>query len=260
MKVRYLLTLIIALILLPASGFAEEGELEQKDVHIPIPNFDATFDGGPNEQIIIFSGELVGFEHFPFSCPPDHICLDGKFGARFQISEIYRGDYPKSTIDFHSYSHYGIPRFTQFDDVVVYVWYSEGQLVHDKYQFDVLSPVSDGTLAYCGDPYAKYDDCRIDEFGRTKLKSFDFWPAIEVRFDDLLPAKNYQPYEYEKFQDRIRDNFRDRIRYLTPPEWEYRNGMATCKMGVTPEELAEIRYRYEYSPEAQAWLEANDYY
>jgi len=68
---------------------------------------------------------------------------------------------------------------------------------------------------------------------------------------DFLPDKED---EQDLFQDDARDNFIRGMRSVAPPAFKIIDGIATCRMGVSPQELAEIRMSYEYSEDAEEWF------
>ncbi len=244
------LILALSLLMMP-SAFAQIPQFPKRG-SIPFKDFDPALEGSKDGQMIIFSGKLIGIENVQEVCPPNHICLDARYQVRFQVSEVFKGEYTGKTIDFIAYDHYGTPRFTQFEHVMIYAQQFDGKLYHRKYQFDPLFTLKDGRLAFCGDPYVDYEEDQLEEYGRDPLNALQFQPAVKARMEQVLRfVKDYRSNEMEQFQEQIRERFLDDIKVYAPPAWIYKRGTFTCKMGVSASKLSDIRYLYEYSTEAE---------
>lgn len=218
-----------------------------------LPDFDNRYPQGAAGQTIIFIGERIGLEEIPSEqwCPSDSICLDQRLNARYRIVKLLAGDYNKPTIDFAVYDHGAIDPFWNHDPIVLYVAQFGDRLFHHKYQYDVLSPLAGGGFAFCGDPYTKYEMAQIDEFERKPLTPYSFFPPIRKELADFLPNKEDEP---DLSQDTARDNFIRGMRSVAPPAFKIADGIATCRMGVSPQKLADIRMYYEYSEDAEEWF------
>ena len=75
-----------------------------------------------SSDIIAIIGEKISLTKLDYDdfCPEDRICMDSRFNARYKVIEILRGQFDKSFIDFAVYDHYGKPRFSKYDRVVLY--------------------------------------------------------------------------------------------------------------------------------------------
>ncbi|GAB2781872.1 hypothetical protein GCM10027275_27030 [Rhabdobacter roseus] len=61
--------------------------------------------------------------------------MDGAFKAKYKIIKNIHGNYPKDTIEFEAYDHYGVPAFSKYKHVLLYVSEQGGKLYHEKYQY-----------------------------------------------------------------------------------------------------------------------------
>ena len=209
-------------------------------------NFDNSTKSGDVSQTIAFVGERVGLVAVENPCPEDYICLDVRFNARYRILDLLEGEYEGDTIDFVVYDHYGEPKFSKHDRVIIYVYQSEDGYVHHKYSYDLLRSVKGGEFAFCGDPYWMYKDSEIEEKGREDLTPFEFDPPIKLKLSDyLLDEKDIGT----KDQDLVRENYLDTMRRYAPPAFKIKGNSATCKMGMSPKEVANVRMEYKFIPE-----------
>lgn len=210
-----------------------------------IVDFDNTIKGGKPGQIIAFRGKKIALEEIPYDehCTEDYICLDSRFNARYEIIELLAGEYEGDVIDFGVYDHYGTPKFSTFDNVIVYINQFEGKLYHRKYAFERLYRTKNGKYATCGDPYARYEDDLIEQKGRQDLIPFDFRPAVKFKLSDYLLTKDDHA---QMKQEHIREEFLETMRTFAPPAFEINGNVATCKMGMSPQDIVAIRMLYEY--------------
>ena len=104
-----------------------------------------------------FVGEKINLEDFiPLRCKlPLSVCLDSAFIAKYKILEKVYGDHSGTEIKFIVFDHYGVPRFSEYDQVLLFVSTYKGKNYHEKYQFYPVHKTTDGDWAYCGDPYGE---------------------------------------------------------------------------------------------------------
>lgn len=226
-------------------------------------NFDNKYSEGENGQVIAFIGEKIGAYRVPQeewcgvgvgedSTDEDgfaFICLDGRLNVRYKVIQVLEGKHDKPTIDFAVYEHAPrVPFWKRKDRMIIYVGQYGEQLIHQKYQYDILSPLKSGEFAFCGDPYAWYEPTEIEERGRQKLVPYNFYPPVKQNLTDFLPQEGDEQDEY---QDDVRENFVDGMRTIAPPAYEIKNMVATCRMGMPADKVASIRMKYEYIPERE---------
>lgn len=213
-----------------------------------ISDFDNTFNEGPDGQTIAFVGEKIDVVQADYICPENHICMDAKFNARYRVIQLLAGDYTGEKIDFVVFDHYGLPRFSRYDRVVLYLQQFDGELYHHKYQFDALHPVKDGGYATCGDPYEDYEADELSRYGRHDPTVFEFEPAVTFKIADHL---GYWEEDYDEVRpERIREDFIETMAQFAPPAFTIKNGVAKCRMGMTPSEVAAIRMKFDYSSQS----------
>lgn len=215
-------------------------------------DFNNDYKVGENRQVIAFVGEKIGVYSVPYEewCGVGYICLDQRLNARYRVIQVLEGAYDYPTIDFAVYDH-GIirtPFWRRQDRMIIYVGQYNGQLVHEKYQYDVLSPLKNGGFAFCGDPYAWYEPSEIETHGREKLVPFNFYPPIREKISDFLPGNGD---EQDEFQDDVREDFIAGMRVIAPPAYNIANMVATCRMGMSAASVSSIRMEYEFDPERQ---------
>ena len=81
---------------------------------------------------------FVGRKLTVVELPQDSNSMDAQFKAKYVILQRVYGTFQKDTIEFEVYDHYGIPGFSHYDNVLLFVSESKGKYYHEKYQyFDV---------------------------------------------------------------------------------------------------------------------------
>ncbi len=117
----------------------------------------------------------VEYENIPYYC--NTFIMDSKFKATYNILQQQVGAFPRDTITFDVYDHYGIPAFSRYENVLIFVAEYCGQLYHQKYQYFDVYKTADGNWASPGDPY-KYDN-----YHRKNLKAQPIRFAESVWFN-----------------------------------------------------------------------------
>ncbi len=218
-----------------------------------ITKFDNNFSIGGDDKLIAFVGRKVALKEFdpsrddPKPMNEDEIIIhmDSAFEARYEILELVHGKYGEKLIDFEVYDHNGFPKFAKRDIAMLYVGELDGRLVHKKYQWDRVHRTKEGRYAYCGDPYYFLDEGERADVTPRPLQAIDFDPPVVIRIsDELIPRREHDEYTDEE----IEANRRQVSEIYAPPAFGIRNGIATCKMGVYPEELFRIKNETEFRP------------
>lgn len=66
------------------------------------------------------------------------ISMDRRFRAKYKILQKVYGTFKSDTIEFIAFDHYGVPAFSRYKHVMLFVSKVNGRLYHEKYQyFDV---------------------------------------------------------------------------------------------------------------------------
>ena len=79
--------------------------------------------------------------------------MDKGFKAKYAILEKVYGNFPYDTIEFVAYDHYGIPPFSKFKNVLLYVGADSGTYYHENYLYNDVYKTKSGRWAgsYAGD-------------------------------------------------------------------------------------------------------------
>lgn len=122
-------------------------------------------------KLYVFVGEKISVSKTAYSG------FDECYIAKYKVLKNIYGDYSGDTIEFKVYDHYGVPAFSQYKNVMLFVSRHKGQLYHEKYQyFDVYKTIN-GRWASYGDPY------KNDAYHRKKLT------PVLITFADDIDAK-----------------------------------------------------------------------
>ncbi len=83
--------------------------------------------------------------------------MDNGFKVKYAILKKVYGDFPGDTIEFVAYDHYGIPPFSKFKNVLLYVSAHSGIYYHQKYMYNDVYKTKDARWAgtYAGDDYER---------------------------------------------------------------------------------------------------------
>ena len=82
-------------------------------------------------NLFVFIGEKIDFKELP----QEEISMDGKFYGKYKVLQHVYGEYKLDTIEFTAYDHYGIPDFSNYKNVMLFVREHKGKYYHEKYQF-----------------------------------------------------------------------------------------------------------------------------
>jgi hypothetical protein len=179
-----------------------------------------------NDNLIVFVGRKIDVVRFQPVLAPNEILLDGAFKARYEVLRVVKGSLPESVIEFEAYDHYGTPKFSMFDEVLLFIIRSGDTYYHVKYEYVPVYPTTGGDWASCG---------------RTKglrPKPVTFTPEVSFDLAELSDKD-------------IRKKYPNRV-------FEVREHRAYCRRGNSPEELAAplLRGRLKEINWSQIWLRA----
>ncbi len=111
----------------------------------------------------------------------------------------------------------GVPAFSKFNYVLLFVSNYNGKFYHEKYQYFDVYKTKEGKWASCGDPY------KFDEYHRKGLK------AVRLEFNEPVS------FDLSTLTD-------ERIRKLYPkPYFIINNKKALCVMGAYVEDLFQVK-------------------
>ncbi|WP_353777434.1 hypothetical protein [Winogradskyella sp. 3972H.M.0a.05] len=128
---------------------------------------------GQDKEIYVFVGEKIEVKEFQ----PKEMLMDRAFKAKYRILEQVYGRLNLDVIAFEAYDHYGIPPFSNYKHVLLYVVKIDGKFYHSKYQYSALYKTKGGEWA---GTYALYDYNHIyNEHTTIEPVKIDFEPAVE---------------------------------------------------------------------------------
>lgn len=93
---------------------------------------DLTSKSERENTLFVFVGEKLSTNELA----QDSNSWDGKYHGKYKVLERIYGDYKKDIIDFTAYDHYGIPEFSLYKNVLLFVSEKNGEYYHEKYLTD----------------------------------------------------------------------------------------------------------------------------
>ncbi|MBX3257836.1 MAG: hypothetical protein KF862_27145 [Chitinophagaceae bacterium] len=98
---------------------------------------------GEDNQLFVFVGHKILVENLPYK----EGSMDEGFKAKYKILQKVFGNFSQDTIEFVVYDHYGIPAFSKFEDVLLFVSADSGTYFHQKYMYNDVYKTKDGRWA-----------------------------------------------------------------------------------------------------------------
>lgn len=138
-------------------------------------------------RLFAFVGEKISVDYLP----AQQNSFDNVFKAKYLILQKVYGNFPLDTIEFIAYDHYGLPPFSKFKNVLLYVSADSGTYYHQKYLYNDVYKTKDGHWA---GTYAS-DDYEHGYNKHTKIKPVRIEFAAKVSFP--LKTVNEQGQEPE---------------------------------------------------------------
>ncbi|MBS1734093.1 MAG: hypothetical protein JST02_12425 [Bacteroidetes bacterium] len=104
-----------------------------------------------SNRLFVFVGQKIWVDALP-SRTTD---FDNGFKAKYLVLEKVFGNFPSDTIEFIAYDHYGIPAFSKYQNVLLYLSANSGTYYQQKYIYNDVYKTKDGRWAgsYAGDDY-----------------------------------------------------------------------------------------------------------
>lgn len=137
---------------------------------------------GDNNKLFVFVGQKISVDNLP------HIenSMDGGFKAKYIVLQKVFGNFLHDTIEFVAYDHDGIPPFSKFDNVLLFVSADSGTYYHQKYMYNNVYLTKNGKWA---GTYAE-DDYRHEYNKKTKVKPVKIDFTSEVSFPATYTDEN----------------------------------------------------------------------
>ena len=171
-----------------------------------------------SHELYAFIGNKISVESSGYIYYCNIISMDSKYRAKYRVLENIYGDYPKDTINFISYDHSSIKKYSDFENVLIYVADYCGELTHVKYQYSPLYKTKDGKWA---SPYNPYDYKNIDSKFKIKPRKIEFEKPFEFNFNI--------------------ENINQIQKRFPEPYCKISNGKVTVLYGNYPDELFELK-------------------
>lgn len=151
------------------------------------------------DSLYVFVGEKIGTSGM--SPDTNGIIWNAAIKATYKIIENVFGKYPKDTIEFESYDHFGEFPFLGYKYVLLFVSNYNGRLIHEKYQYFDVYRTKNGRWASS----YKIDDYNHPYNKTTTIKSevIDFVNEVSYKVKNKWEAENYYPAPYYKVVDKL---------------------------------------------------------
>lgn len=168
-----------------------------------------------SDSLLVFVGEKIRVDYVPNEPPKKSytkavqgndtvtleslsISMDNKYEAKYKIKKLIYGSYLENIIEFTTFDHYGIPPFSKFKTVLLFVSKHDGKLYHEKYQyFDLyMTKVKKWASPYSSDSYEHpYRDSVT-----VKPERITFNPTVSFPLDGLTREAIEQKYPRPYYQ------------------------------------------------------------
>lgn len=129
------------------------------------------------------------------------ISMDSRYIAKYKVVKLLNGSFNNDIIEFEVFDHYGEPRFSKFNTVLLFVSKHNGKLYHEKYQYFDLYKTKDGMWA---SPYSSSDYNHPSKENITvKPEKISFQNEISFVVDKLTndELKIWYPSPYFEVKD-----------------------------------------------------------
>jgi len=166
-------------------------------------------------KLFVFVGEKISVERVQ----TEGYSFDNLFTVKYKILKEVYGHIQKDTLEFRVGDHYGVPPFTKYKNVLLYVSQNkDGKWYHQKYQYSDVYETVDGRWATPGkDP----------EYRHSYNENPPFQPE-KINFK-------------EDFCFDVKDIESEYIKSDIEPYYEIEKGKACARMGNYVEELFELK-------------------
>jgi hypothetical protein len=153
--------------------------------------------------------------------------MDNGFLAEYKIIEKVYGDFSDDKILFKAYDHYGIPAFSEYNHVLMFVSFFEGEFYHEKYQYFDLYETKEGNWA---SPFSKSDYDHPNNVNTIiHPEEIEFLNEVNYVIEDL--GNKEIPKE---FIESVKENF-------PSPYYEFEGKKAIAKYGNYVEDLFNLK-------------------
>lgn len=148
----------------------------------------------------IFIGQKieVKYEEQPYYC--NVIMMDSQFKATYKVLDNVYGKFPQDIISFFAFDHYGTPKFSKYENVMLFVGEYCDKFYHTKYQYFDVYKTKNGKWATPGDPYKynRYVKEKIVKARKIKFNDdvvYDISNLTQKQVDKEYPKEYYKIIE-----------------------------------------------------------------
>ena len=154
-----------------------------------------------SSDLYVFVGEKIDIKEFKPEVKDGLIPMDQGFKAKYKVIENVYGNLKLDTVDFVAYDHYGIPPFSNFKTVLLYVIKVNGKFYHSKYLYSAVYKTKDNKWAGLYFPIDSNSAIQINNI--AFLKKIDFEPVVIMDLSEykIEYIKKYFPEPYFKIAD-----------------------------------------------------------
>jgi hypothetical protein len=156
---------------------------------------------GENNKLFVFVGQKISVKQMSNSSG----AFDNGFIAKYLIIKKVFGQFSQDTIEFAAYDHYGIPPFSEFKNVLLFVSADSGFYYQQKYMYNDVYLTKGGRWA---GTYAE-EDYGHEYNKKTKVKPviIDFakevsYPTKVMRPDSEVVIFNYPKPYFKTISDK----------------------------------------------------------
>jgi hypothetical protein len=151
-----------------------------------------------NSDLFVFVGEKIEIKNFQPEIDKDNIPLDQAFKAKYKVVENIYGNLNLDTVDFVVYDHNGIPPFTNYKTVLLYIVKENGIFYHSKYLYSAVYKTKDNKWAVLYFPVDSHSANQINNIAYLKIMEFE--PAVTIELSEYTSEyiEKYFPKPYFK--------------------------------------------------------------
>jgi hypothetical protein len=191
-KKIHLLSLILVVVFFSCG---QQGTLKRQNQLKIDTSSKEKIDTVKSNLLFAFVGQKISVDELPYR----EGSMDRGFKAKYKIIQRVFGNFSKDTIEFVAWDHLGIPAFSEFDNVLLYVSADSGIYYHQKYMYNDVYLTTDGRWA---GTYAKADyEHEYNKYTKIKPIKIDFANIVSYPIGDKKAAMEYYPKPYYNIVD-----------------------------------------------------------
>jgi len=156
-------------------------------------SFVKNYGANDSNRLFAFIGEKLLVEPLPH----ERGSMDNGFKAKYAILEKVYGNFPYDTIEFVAYDHYGIPSFSKFRNVLLYVGADSGTYYHEKYLYNDVYKTKSGRLRWAGSYTGDYKHA-YNKHTKIKPVKIDFAERVVYPTKAIIYSGAQVTYTYPK--------------------------------------------------------------